>query len=318
MNIPRTVIIRNVVTLILAVGLLLAACGAAPVTRESRSEAPAAPPAAPMESAGGSVSNIADVSESGDQAANRLVIKNADLQIVVASPQESMDRIGKMAEEMEGFIVSSKLDHRTLDSGVQVPEGSITIRVPAERLNEAVAKIEAESDRDPLSRDISSQDVTKDYTDLQSRLKNLENTEAQLTNIMDSATKTEDVLSVYNQLVQVREQIEVIKGQIQYYEQSAALSAISVSLVANETVQPLTIGSWQPQGVAKNAVQALINSLKFIANAAIWLVIFVAPVLLVLFVVFFLPLRLLWRAVYKRTRRHPPVAPAPPSEPAAS
>ena len=56
---------------------------------------------------------------------------------------------------------------------------------------------------------------------------------------MEEATKTEDVLSVFNQLTQVREQIEVIKGQMQYYEQSAALSSISVELYANAAVQPV-------------------------------------------------------------------------------
>ena len=109
------------------------------------------------------------------------------------------------------------------------------------------------------------------------------------------------MLSVYNQLVQVREQIEVIQGQIKYYDESAALSAISAELIANEAVQPLTIGGWQPVGVAKNAVQALINTMKFLANAAIWLVILVVPVLLVLFLVIVLPLRLVWRA-WKRRR----------------
>ena len=120
--------------------------------------------------------------------------------------------------------------------------------VAAERLDEALTSIESESNRLPLTKNISSQDVTKDYTDLQSRLRNLEEAEAQLREIMASANKTEDVLSVYNQLVQVREQIEVTKGQIQYYEQSAALSAISVEILADEAVQPLTVGGWQPGG----------------------------------------------------------------------
>jgi hypothetical protein len=91
--------------------------------------------------------------------------------------------------------------------------------------------------------------VTSEYTDLESRLGNLEAAEEQLTRIMESAVKTEDVLNVYNQLVQTREQIEVIKGQMKYYEQSAAMSAVSVELIPNEAVQPLSIGGWQPVGV---------------------------------------------------------------------
>ena len=172
----------------------------------------------------------------------RLVIKNGNLSIVVMDPSKSMDTISKMAEEMDGFVVTANLYKQELEGGVQVPRGSITIRVPADRMNEAMERIKSESNQDPVSENISSQDVTSDYVDLQSRLKNLEAAEAELTEIMKSANKTEEVMQVYNQLIQIREQIEVNKGQIKYYEESAALSSISVELIADKAVQPLKIG----------------------------------------------------------------------------
>jgi hypothetical protein len=231
----------------------------------------------------------------------RLVIKNADLSIVVDDPAASLDRVGRMADEMGGFIVSANLSHEQLESGIEVPVAVITIRVPAEKLNEALEQIRQESDQEPVYENIGSQDVTREYTDLQSRLRNLESAEAQLQNIMDSATKTEDVLAVYNELVQVREQIEVIKGEIQYYEQSSALSAITVNFIANEAFQPLTIGGWQPGGVAKQAIQALISAFKSIVNAAIWIALFILPTLALIGIVFVLPAYLLWR-VWRRRR----------------
>lgn len=255
------------------------------------------------------------------QAAERIVIKNANLSIVIVDPGESMETISLMADEMGGFVVSANLYQERLESGVEVPRASITIRVPAERLNDALDRIRSQSDRDPLTERIDSDDVTDQYTDLQSRLRNLQNTEAQLTEIMADAIRTEDVLSVYNRLVEIREQIEVIQGQIQYFEQSAALSAISVELIANEAVIPLTIGSWQPVGVAKNAVQALIDTLKFVVTAAIWIVIYVLPVLLVLYLIFVLPLSLIWKTLRRRRARNktiqavPPPASSPPANP---
>jgi hypothetical protein len=231
----------------------------------------------------------------------RIVIKNADLKIVVEDPSASVDKISRMAEDMGGFVVSANVYQTELDSGAQVWQATMTIRVPAERLNDALEAIKAESSQDPLNENVSSQDVTKEYTDLQSQLRNLQAAEEQLSKIMESAVKTEDVLNVYNQLVQVRGQIEVTKGQIQYYEQSAAMSAVSIELIPNAAVQPLTIGGWQPVGVAKSAIQALINTLKFIVNAVIWILIFIVPVLGVLYVIFILPLSLVWRA-YRRGR----------------
>jgi hypothetical protein len=240
--------------------------------------------------------------ELAQTGADRLVIKNADLSLVVTDPAESMNRISALAEELGGFVVTANLYQQQLESGVEVPRADITIRVPADRLNEALKRIRGESDQLPRSETLNSQDVTKEYTDLQSRLRNLEEAESQLQDIMDSATKTEDVLAVYNQLVQTREQIEVIKGQIQYYEQSAALSAISTSLVADEAVKPLTIGGWQPGGVAKRAIQSLISAFKYIVNAAIWVILFVLPVLLLLFVIFVLPAYLIVRILRRRRK----------------
>jgi TolA-binding protein len=242
------------------------------------------------------------VSDQSLQDIERLVIQNADLSVVVPDPAASMDRISAMADEMGGFVVTANLYTQQLESGVEVPRANITIRVPAERLTDALQRIRQESDQTPLNESINSEDVTSDYTDLQSRLRNLEQAEEQLRQIMEDATKTEDVLSVYNELVQVREEIEVIKGRMQYLEQSAALSAISVQLIANEAVQPLTIGGWQPGGVAKQAVQALINAFKYIIDAAIWVLIFVLPTLLLLLVIFVLPIYLVVRA-WRRRRR---------------
>ena len=237
----------------------------------------------------------------------RIVIKDASLEIVVEHPDESMDAIGRMAEEMGGYVVSAELYQQRLDSGIEVPRASITIRVPAEQLDEALSRIEEQSDREPENRNINSQDVTREYTDLQSRLRNLEAAETQLLEILEDANRTEDVLQVFNQLTSVREQIEVIQGQIQFYEQSARLSSIRVELIPAESVEPLTIGGWQPVGVARDAVQFLINALQFLATAAIWICLAIVPVLVIVVA----PLYFAGRGIMRWRARRQQAAAAP-------
>jgi hypothetical protein len=236
-------------------------------------EAPAMDPSA---SFSGTVDNAAS-----PPSAERLVIKNASLSVVVDDPQSSMASIGALAESMGGFVVSSYLYQSTLASGIEVPSASITIRVPAERLQDALAQIEGSAIR-VLSRNESGQDVTAEYTDLQSRLRNLQDAETLLRQIMQDAEDTEDILNAFNQLNYITEQIEVLKGQIQYYEESATMSAISVELVASQSVQPITIAGWEPVGVAKDAIQALVNALQGLVNLLIWLALYVLPIVLVI------------------------------------
>ena len=215
----------------------------------------------------------------------RVVIKNANLSLVVADPTAALETIGQMAEEKGGFVVASNIYKITSASGKSLPAASVTIRVPAEILDETLAEIKdlvQDADTDVLSESVSGQDVTSEVTDLQSRLRNLQSAENQLLEIMDNATNTEDVMSVFKELTSIREDIEVIQGQIQYYQESAKLSAISIDLQAKEAVEPITVGGWKPSLTLQRAAQALVNGLKFLANALIWIVICIGPIALVI------------------------------------
>lgn len=284
--------------------LLLAACGsaAAPFTNQRDvfvAEEPSIGLMAPEAVAADSAASGGEAGFSAPSpSAERLVIQNASLSIVVDDPERSMETIADLADEFGGFVTSSYLYQTTLGNGLQVPSASISIRVPAERLQEALERIQAGS-KDVLTQNRSGQDVTAEYTDLQSRLRNLQDAETLLRQIMEQATEAEDILAAFNQLNSITEQIEVLKGQIQYYEESAAMSAISVELIASQAVQPITIGGWEPVGVAKDAIQSLVNALQGIVNALIWLVLYILPILLVIG----LPLWLIIRFIRNRPAR---------------
>lgn len=238
-----------------------------------------------------------DAASAAATAPDRLVIQNADLNIVVADPKAKMDAIAAMAARMGGFVVSSSLYQNVTPGGQKVPEGSISVRIPAEKLDQALDEIK-QGVGEVLNESRSGQDVTQSYTDLRSRLKNLELAERQLQEILDKTTDPEAVVNLFNQLVYYREQIELVKGQMQYFEQAAALSAVSVRIVAEESIAPIEIGGWKPQGVARDAVQALVNFLQGFTNAVIYLVILVIPAMAVIF----FPLWLAWRALRRLMR----------------
>jgi hypothetical protein len=248
-----------------------------------------------VESAAGGESSF----ENSNQSTERIVIKNANLSIAVPDPTSSVETISNMAEKMGGFVVSSNLFKTTNSAGVEYTNANITIRVPSEKLNEALEIIKSEvedAEIDILNEEISGQDVTREVTDLESRLRNLESAETQLLGIMETATDAEDVIQIFRELTNVREEIEVIQGQVKFYRESASLSAISVYLQAKEALAPITIGGWQPGVEAQKALQALVEGGKYIVNALIWLVIFALPILALIFV----PIYLIIRFVRKR------------------
>lgn len=239
-------------------------------------------------------------------AVERLVIKNAYLSIAVADPTQSLDEIAKLAEGMGGFVVSSNIYQTTLSSGVRVPQGNIQVRIPAERLDEAMQKIKAmvvDSENGVISENVSGQDVTSDYVDSKSRLRNLEAAEAQLIELLDSAPDLQYTLEIFRELTSIRSDIEVLKGHIKYLEESASLSSISVDLKAEETIQPIEIAGWKPKGIVKNAVEALIRAYQGIGTALIWIVIYILPVLLPIAIVVFLLVRAIRKGKIKKVKK---------------
>lgn len=290
---------RTMIFIVIAV-FILAGCAAAKtsnVTEDSRGVYQEPAPQMPVEAPAAEFSKeelgVTDQSV-GTQAIERMVIRNANLSIVVSDPAAVMQSISRMAETMDGYVVQSNIYQTKTASGLEVPEGQITVRVRADMLDEALTQIKAhveDVDNDVLYENVSGQDVTQEYTDLNSRLRNLEDTAEQLRKIMDDAFKTEDVLRVFNELKNVNEQIEVLKGQIQYYEQSAKLSAISVNIKAKESVQPIKVGGWEPKGVFKDAVESLVRAYQTIADAVIWIVVFCLPIALPIGLVLFFVIR---------------------------
>jgi hypothetical protein len=238
----------------------------------------------------------------GAQPAERIVIRNANLSIVVEDPTQSIEVISQMANSMGGFVVSSNVYKTMTSSGLEVPNANITIRVPAEKLEEALDEIKGlvkDPKVDIQNEEVSGQDVTSEVTDLESRLRNLRAAETQLLEIMENATESEDVIAIFRELTNVRGEIEVIEGQLKYFRESARLSAISVFLQAKAAIEPITIGGWQPGVEAQRALQALVEGGKYIVNALIWLVLFAVPILAVII----LPIFLIVRAVRKRSMK---------------
>lgn len=284
--------------------------GGAPLYYES---APGAPEEfAPPMPAATAMPRAADQvqAEQGMSGVERIVIQNADLAIVVPDVEARLKEIEAMAVRMGGFVVSSSLYQSYTNNNVKVPEAMVVIRVPSEKLDEALALIKKDA-VEVQNESRTGTDVTAEYVDLQSRLKNLEAAEAQLQEILEKAEKTEDVINVFNQLVYYREQIELVKGQIEYYEQAAALSAISVRIIAEETVQPIEIAGWKPEGVARKAVQDLIYFFQDFASFLIRFVIYTLPVLITIGI----PLYLVFlggRAIYRRVRGRAEKEQAPP------
>ena len=157
-------------------------------------------------------------------AAERMIVRTGDMSLVVEDVPAVIDQIIELADDFGGYVVSSK----RWGEGERLA-GSITIRVPAEHFNDAMRAL-SKLAVEVTSESTSSKDVTEEYVDLSSKLRNLEVTEEQLLKLMEKAETVEDILNVQRELSKTRGEIEQTKGRMQYLERTSTTSLINVHL----------------------------------------------------------------------------------------
>jgi flagellar basal body-associated protein FliL len=309
---------KNALSLSLMLVLVLSACGAATV--------------APMVSYSDAALNVRDLEKAGaaqempesaaqDSASlapftnpsDRIVLMNASLTLVVNDPADIASKITDLAFAKGGWVESSSITQSVYgSSGEKYYAGQISIRVPvdsAQQLKAALTEIEALA-VEVKNREMTGQDVTAEYTDAQSRLRNLRASEQRLLEIMKAAADTEDVLAVELQLSRVLSEIEVLEGQIKYYDTAANYSLINITLEPFIPSQPINIGGWHPEGVAKEALEDLIHGLQGLADFLIRLGICGIPALIVI-ALFVAPFVLVTRFIIRRNRKSQAQSQAP-------
>ncbi len=151
----------------------------------------------------------------------RVIIRTVDMTIEVSSVADSVDSIAAVAVDLGGWLVNSDRSSRHF--------GKVSIRVPAQSLDEAVMRIR-EIGLDVEAETSTSRDVTEEYVDSQSRLTSLRATEDALLDLFDRAVDVEDALDVRTELAYLQAEIETTLGRIKLLEETAAFSLVHVSL----------------------------------------------------------------------------------------
>ncbi len=210
-----------------------------------------------------------EVEELDSDDSSRLVIKTGIIQMVVKNIALNVQSIIQYAESKGGWVVSSSVSEVE-----KVPAGSITVRIPAEIFDEGMNYFKGLAEKVSYEA-TQGQDVTEEYTDLQSRLRNLQATETQLLKIMERSGTIPDVLSVQRELTNVRSQIEQAKGRIQYLEESSKMATISINLALSEELLPIPPAEkWRPLYIAKQAWRSILGSLRAMSYLLIWLLVY--------------------------------------------
>jgi len=255
----------------LIIGLMLVMCLLVPVACAKAPPAPPPmppPPPAPAEMPPPRPEEVYKPGVLPSTAEERMIVRTGEISLVVEDVVDARDEIADLAVRFNGYVVSSQISGEEQDR-----IGWISIRVPDDKFEQALAKLRDLAVR-VTSESTSSRDVTEEYIDLKSRLKNAEATEKQYLALLEKAEKVEDILRIYDSLSRVRSEIEQIKGRMQYLERTTSMSLITVHLQPVATAKPLVRAGWSAMEALKAAVRGLVIAGQWLGTIAIWLIIF--------------------------------------------
>lgn len=194
---------------------------------------------------------------------NQKIIMVSTLSVTVEDVGDSFGNVGDIATLESGFVASSSFGHQG-----DRETASLTIRVPGDKYQDALKRVRELGK--VSNEDTNSNDVTEQYTDLQSRMRSLQTALQQYLRFLDRAGDIGQVLQVQDRINQTQAEIERVQGRINLLDNQTDLATITVHLDPPVVAkQPKTGGERSPLEVAAGAFDASLAVLKGIATVAL-------------------------------------------------
>ncbi len=274
---------RTAFGLLVLVALLTAACAASPASPTSSvGGGTAVAPAPAADAAKREVGNGATSPQSGIPSlvtADRNLILTANISFRSKDPWATADKVRAISAGLGGDVLALS----QTGAGEQ-RSAIVTIRVPSSRFDDALAQLK-QLEGEVLTSNVDAKDVTDQFVDLQARLGAKKAEEQQYLTLLARANTVDEVLKVQGALASTRMQIEQLQAQVNSIKTRTDYSTITMSISPLVTVPGPQVGTWDPARTFAQAIAALTSLFRVVADAAIWLLVFIWVPLLALLAV---------------------------------
>jgi tetratricopeptide (TPR) repeat protein len=212
----------------------------------------------------------------GKNNAERMIIRNAELTLEVNDIESASQQIQQIIEVQQGFIVYASIERRRTQ---QADYARMDLRVPAQLLDKTLEQIKQSATK-VVTETVSGEDITEQYTDLETQLKYLQQVAKKLQSIMDAAEDSADVLKAYKELANVQARSERLQGKLKYYQQAMQMSALHINLHLSANKIKAEQTTWQLAQTWQEAKHGLQIGIKTFVESMIKGVVYYLPILL--------------------------------------
>ena len=308
---------KKLLSLLLALVMIvsvLSACGASSNTMAMDQALPEA--AAPMEEMkyemadGALYSSASTTTGGGNVQTSQKLIRKVNIDAETEDLEALLPGILEQVEKLGGYIEKQELYNGSSYSSYRHRSASLTIRIPADKLDGFVQQVKDVSN--VVTYNESQDDVTLTYVSTESRIKALEVEQERLLELLAKADNMTDLLKIEDRLTDVRYELENVTSQLRVLANKVDYATVYLYIdqvkVYTEVEEEQTV--WQR--IATGFKQNLEDIGENAENFFVWFVTY-SPQLLLWAVIIAAAIVLLRRRGQKKQKR--PAKNAPPENP---
>lgn len=255
---------KKVLTLLLCAALLLSGCGASKSSYAANEQAYAAETAAAYDAA----ANSAESGTELPQGRKFIITMNVDAE--TDDLDSALENVSALLTEAKGYIQDQNIYNGSAYYGGRYRSASLTLRIPAENLDQFQASVESVANVTSASR--SSEDVTLQYVDTESRVNALKTEQDRLMELLSQAETMADLLEIESRLTQVRSDLESYTSQLKVLENQVDYATMYLSLSEVTEYTPVAEKS-RLQKIGEGFVKSLKDLGNGILDLGVWVLV---------------------------------------------
>jgi len=185
-----------------------------------------------------------------------------------------LTKINADIKRLNGYTESSQINGKGYKNDGETRNGSIVARVPSDKVDEFVSTVKDSDKANVISQQESSENVSLQYIEAESRAKTLNIEQDRLFVILEKEINLDNIITLESRLSDIRYELQNYESQIRYYDNMVAYSTVTLNISEVEKLTPVTK---QKQSVGSRISNGLGDTLSNLGegfkNFFVWFVV---------------------------------------------
>lgn len=216
-----------------------------------------------------------------EQNSDSVLVYTANVTMETKDYQKTWEQIKDKISDFGGFMVSENLSNRSMmddpdlidsDDGDEIYSGFYTLKIPADKLDDFLQKIDSDGNIVSLSK--NAENITRRYNETKDEIDFLNKQQKRLSELLDQAKDVSEIIAIEEKQMEVEQQLKNYNNQLNDMNMDVDYSTVYLS------IEKVSMLSAKNPGFGAQVVSALKNT---------WIVLIQGLGDILIFVIYLLP-----------------------------